>query len=141
MRRIAPAIGPVLALLAVSVPATPAHAAVPHATQTRAALTSSLATTTFKAALPSKITTAFGRRGPRPGSTTIRWKSEGGHTDFYRITTALTPFGTPGHPGPGRHSMTWRAPGDVTHYTLSPAKTAKAGAALGTARHLFFRIK
>jgi endonuclease/exonuclease/phosphatase family metal-dependent hydrolase len=29
----------------------------------------------------------------------------------------------------------------VRHYTLSPSQTAKAHAALGTARHLFFRIK
>jgi len=232
MRWIAPAIGPVLTLVAVSVPANPAHSAVPHATQTRAERTSSRAITTLKSSgplgvdhvrvswewvksvtgyriqvsknqgfsaivttqkkknsarrpaggreaatvghlrdasyywvrvrkvngshasswsspvrvatrahMPDRITRTLGRRGRQPGSATIRWKSRGGHTDFYRITTALTPFGSSDHPGKGRHPMTWRAPGGATHYTLSPAQTAQAGAALGTARHLFFRIK
>jgi endonuclease/exonuclease/phosphatase family metal-dependent hydrolase len=94
-----------------------------------------------KAKMPDKITHTAGRPGPEPGTTRIRWKSKGGHTDFYRITTALTPFGSKGHPGDGRHSMTWRVPGSARSFTMTPEQTADAGAPLGSARHLFFRIK
>jgi endonuclease/exonuclease/phosphatase family metal-dependent hydrolase len=94
-----------------------------------------------KAAMPAKITGASGRRGPEAGSTTIRWKSDGDHTDYYRILTALTPFGSKGHPGDGRHPMSWRVAGSARSLTLTPEQTAEAGAPLGSGRHLFFRVK
>jgi endonuclease/exonuclease/phosphatase family metal-dependent hydrolase len=94
-----------------------------------------------EAAMPAKITGANGRRGPEPGSTTIHWKSDGDHTDYYRILTALTPFGSAGHPGDGRHPMSWRVPGSARSFTMTPEQTAEAGAPLGSARHLFFRVK
>jgi endonuclease/exonuclease/phosphatase family metal-dependent hydrolase len=94
-----------------------------------------------KAAVPSKITGAHGKPGPEPGSTTIRWKSDGLHTDYFRILTALTPFGSKGHPGDGRHPMTWKVDGSARSLTLTPDQAAEAGAPLGSARHLFFRVK
>jgi endonuclease/exonuclease/phosphatase family metal-dependent hydrolase len=93
-----------------------------------------------KAHLPDKIQNAHGVPGTRPGETTFRWKSGGGHTDFYRITTALTPFGTSRTPATGRHSTTFKVGGNRRSVTLTPAQTARAGAGVGTGRHLFFRI-
>jgi endonuclease/exonuclease/phosphatase family metal-dependent hydrolase len=116
-------------LLAVSTPAsTAAHA------ETQAAAS--------KLATPDKISSAKGVIGPSPGETTIRWKTTGRHTDFYRITTALTPFGSRRHPSDGRHSTTFVVNGGSRRsVTLSAAQTASAGAALRTGRRLFFRIK
>jgi hypothetical protein len=93
-----------------------------------------------KAAIPDKITTAHADYGPAAGTTTFRWRSDGGHTDFFKITTALTPFGSKSSPGPGRHQMRFNAAGDVRSLTLTPEQTQAAGAGLGTGNHLFFRI-
>jgi endonuclease/exonuclease/phosphatase family metal-dependent hydrolase len=93
-----------------------------------------------KAKMPDRITRAVGGPGPAPGTTKIKWTSDGGHTDFFRITTALTPFGNASTPKEGRHSTTFRVSGDQRSLTLSPEQTAAAGAALGTGHHLFFRI-
>jgi hypothetical protein len=242
MRRIAPAIGPVLALVAIAVPTTPAHASFPRALDLRSAVTgdrtvadgaktsarsrgigldtaslgtkyvhvswnwiraasgykvqvarqkdfstvvttqskrnsayrpaggreattvghlkdatyywvrvrkvkggnlgpwSSPARVATKAATPDRITASSATYGQDAGTTTFRWKSDGGHTDFFKITTALTPFGSKSSPGPGRNQMTFKAPGDVRSLTLTPEQTAAAGAGLGTGNHLFYRV-
>lgn len=101
---------------------------------------SSPARVATKAHVPDKITAGRGTVGSAPGETRLQWKSGGRHTDFYRITTALTPFGTSKTPAVGRHSMTFKVPGDRRSVTLTPAQTAAAGAGLGSGRHLFFRI-
>jgi endonuclease/exonuclease/phosphatase family metal-dependent hydrolase len=93
-----------------------------------------------KAHLPDRFSGAKGTVGAEPGETTLTWKTDGGHTDLFRITTALTPFGSKSTPAVGRHSMTFRVPGDRRSLTLTPEQTAEAGAGLGTGRHLFFRI-
>jgi endonuclease/exonuclease/phosphatase family metal-dependent hydrolase len=93
-----------------------------------------------KAHVPDKITSAHGVAGTHPGETRLRWKSAGGHTDFYRITTALTPFGSARTPATGRHSTTFKVGGNRHSVTLTPEQTARAGAGLGSGRHLFFRI-
>jgi endonuclease/exonuclease/phosphatase family metal-dependent hydrolase len=93
-----------------------------------------------KAAYPDKITSARGEVGANAGESRLRWKSGGAHTDFYRITTALSPFGTKGHPGPGLNQMTFKAPGTSRSFTMTPQMTAAAGAAMGSGNHLFFRI-
>jgi endonuclease/exonuclease/phosphatase family metal-dependent hydrolase len=91
---------------------------------------------------PDKFLSVRGVQGPRPGETTIKWKSSGRYTDFYKITTALTPFGSRRHPGPGRHSTTFIVNGgNRRSVTLTAAQTAAAGAGLSTGFRLFFRIK
>ena len=237
MRRIPPAIGPVLALVAMTAPVTPAHAVVPHDAESSAHVTHARATTSssrarigldtaslgtsfvhvswnwIKAAsgyrvqvsktkdfsavvttqkkrnssrrptggreattvghlkdasyywvrvrkvkhghasrwsaparvatrahAPDRITGSSGVRGSVPGTTRIRWASAGGHTDFFKITTALTPFGSKSSPGPGRHRTTFKASGNRRSLTLTPAMAAEAGAGLGTGNHLFYRI-
>jgi endonuclease/exonuclease/phosphatase family metal-dependent hydrolase len=245
MRRIATAIGPVLALVAIAVPTAPAHSSVPRATdtqvvQTRDRVTSNRVTTDssrtllrgigldtaslgttyvnvswnwIKAATGYKIevartsdfstgvTTQSKRNSARrpaggreatvvghlrdatyywvrvrkmrgthrsawsapvkvatrahipdrfqsvhslvpsaAGTTKIRWRTEGGHTDLFRITTALSRFGSKTTPAVGRNSMTFTVDGDRRSLTLSPEQTAAAGAGIGTGRHLFYRI-
>ncbi len=91
---------------------------------------------------PDKLSGAHGviGNGNAPGETTLRWSTRGGYTDFFRITTALTPFGSSRTPAVGRHSMTLTVPGDRRSLTLTRAQTAAAGAGIGTGRFLFFRI-
>ena len=90
---------------------------------------------------PARITSATGVRGPQPGETTFRWRTSGAHTDYYKITTALTPFGAR-HGSQGRHSTTFVVGNaDRRKLTLSPSQTAAAGAGLNTGFRLFFRIK
>lgn len=136
MRRLPPAARmfalPVATVLAVSTPVLgpvlgPANAA-PRADDT-------------KLATPDKLTSAKGVPGPSPGETTISWSSGGGYTDRFKITTALTPFGTRHTPNVGRHSRTFVVDGSRRSLTLTPAQTWGAGAGLRTGRHLFFRIK
>jgi endonuclease/exonuclease/phosphatase family metal-dependent hydrolase len=93
-----------------------------------------------KAHWPGPMRDVRGVAGPAPGETTMRWKSSGDYTDFYRITTALSPFGSAKTPAEGRNSTTFRVSGKRHHLTLTAAQTAAAGAALGTGRHLFFRV-
>lgn len=93
-----------------------------------------------RAHVPDRITSGYGGPGPVPGSTTVHWKGSGKYTDFYRITTGLTPFGTRNSGASGRQSMTFRVDGHRHSLTLSPEQTAAAGAGLGSGRHLFFRI-
>ena len=133
MRRLPPAartFAPLAAtLLAVSTPATTAAHADTHVA-------------TSKLATPDKFLSVKGLRGPRPGETTIKWKTGGRYTDSYRITTALTPFGSSRTPSHGRHSTTFVVKnGHRRSITLTAAQTAAAGAGLRTGNHLFFRIK
>lgn len=93
-----------------------------------------------KAHWPGPMSKVRGVAGPTPGTTTIRWKSKGQYTDFYRITTALTPFGSKKTPAEGLDSTTFRVSGKRNHLTLSADQVAAAGAGLGTGRHLFFRV-
>jgi len=89
---------------------------------------------------PDKMSHVRGVAGPAPGETTLHWRTDGGHTDLFRVTTALSPFGSRKTSATGRHSMTFKVPGDRRSLTLTAAQTAAAGAALGSGRHLFFRI-
>jgi endonuclease/exonuclease/phosphatase family metal-dependent hydrolase len=94
-----------------------------------------------RAHVPDPLTVVKAVAGPSPGETTIKWATRGGYTDLYRITTALTAFGTRSTPKVGRHSTTFTVRGGfLRHVTLTPQQTAAAGAGLGTGRHLFFRI-
>lgn len=93
-----------------------------------------------KAAIPDKFTSVKARLGADPGEARLVWKQSGAHTDYYKITTATTPFGSPKTPAVGQHSMTFRVPGNQRTVTLTPDQTAAAGAGLGSGRYLFYRI-
>lgn len=133
MRRLPPAaktFAPVaLTILALSIPPTTAAGA-----DARLAVS--------KPATPEKFAWVKGIRGPDPGETTIKWKTHARHTDFYRITTALTPFGSRSTSSVGRNSATFIVKNAHRRsFTLTRAQTRAAGAGLPTGRRLFFRIK
>ncbi len=93
---------------------------------------------------PSPITGLTTAPGPQPGQATIRWRSAGERTDFFRLETALTPAPVGQK---GRNYTTFkitkkasRLGGGKYKYTLSAAQTRKAGAALGTANYLHLRL-
>jgi hypothetical protein len=76
MRRIAPAIGPVLALVAALAPTTPAHSAVPHALETRAVSTAQRTTArdnqrTALRAVTSSRSRGIGLDSGAPGTTYV----------------------------------------------------------------------
>jgi endonuclease/exonuclease/phosphatase family metal-dependent hydrolase len=133
MRRLPPAARTFVPLATTLLAVTTPSALAAHA-DTRVASTRAAAT-------PDKISSAKGVAGPSPGQTTIKWKTSGRHTDYFKITTALTPFGSRRTPKVGQHSTTFVASGSRRSITLTAAQTASAGAGLPTGRHLFFRIK
>lgn len=90
-----------------------------------------------KAHMPDPITAVHDHPGPQPGETTITWTSDGGHTDFYKVVTSLTPWSGS---QPGNHATAFRAPGSSHSLTLTAGQTAQAGAGLGSGRHLFYRV-
>ncbi len=93
-----------------------------------------------KAKWPDPITGVSDVAGPGPGETTIHWTSGGSYTDFFRIKTGLTPFGSSKTPASGRHAHTFKVPGKKRSFTLTAAQSRAAGAGLGSGHHLFFRI-
>lgn len=141
MHRVTLLVIPVLALLVATTSELPAQSQPPsgqHATTSR---THTPVRVAKRVHMPDKLTRVRGVPGPNPGETTIRWRTRGRYTDLYRITTALTPFGSASKPAVGRHSMTFKVRGgDRRSVTLTAAQTAAAGAGLSTGRHLFFRI-
>jgi endonuclease/exonuclease/phosphatase family metal-dependent hydrolase len=109
---------------------------------TTAARADTHAAVTSKLSTPDRISSAKGVRGPHPGETTIKWKTSGHHTDLFKITTALSPFGSRSHRSKGRHRTSFVVRNSHRRsFTLSAAQTARAGAGLSTGRRLFFRIK
>ena len=92
--------------------------------------------------LPVRVATrAHVARPASPSSTTSRapapvrrrsWTSGGSYTDFYRITTALTPFGSSKTPANGRHAhTTFKVSGRTALPHPHPAQSRAAGAGLG----------
>jgi endonuclease/exonuclease/phosphatase family metal-dependent hydrolase len=93
-----------------------------------------------KAKWPDPITGVSDVAGPGPGETTIHWTSGGSYTDFFRIKTGLTPFGSAKTPSSGRHAHTFKVSGKKRSFTMTAAQSRAAGARLGSGHHLFFRI-
>jgi hypothetical protein len=126
MRRIALAMALAFGLVGATLQALPAQSAM----------------VSSKIAYPDPITSVTMTPGPAPGETTIKWRAGGGHTDFFKIETALTPFSPykDSVPDKGRHYRVFKAPGRARSLTMTRAMTKEAGARLGSGRHLFFRI-
>jgi len=101
--------------------------------------------TSTKAHYPTKIIKASAVPGPGAGETTLRWRTDGSNmkfTDFYRITTATTPFSPydPAVPDVGANSTRFKVGAKRTSITLTREQTQAAGAGLGTGFHLIWRI-
>lgn len=91
---------------------------------------------------PSRFTAVSAEPGTEPGEVRLRWRQDGEDTDEYVIETALTSFSAtnPDLPAHGRASTLFRAPAAARALTLSAAQTSAAGAPVGSANHLYYRI-
>ena len=88
-------------------------------------------------ATPAKITSVSSTPGPLAGQLTISWKSAGTATTHFRIETGLHSF-TLGSTPRGYHKF--YAPRRARTLTLEADDLALAGAPLGSASHLYFRV-
>jgi endonuclease/exonuclease/phosphatase family metal-dependent hydrolase len=121
-RFVALSIGPVLAVGLLSVPATapPAEAV----------------------SSPASITAVSAVPGAQPGQVLFRWTSSGAHTDYFLLETGLTSFSktSTSLPRSGRNAKTFLLPASARSWTMSATRAASAGAPLGSANHLYYRL-
>lgn len=92
---------------------------------------------------PAAITAVSSKPGPKPGEVRIAWSTSGSHTTAYRIDTSLSLFSRTDKnlPRQGRGFTSFVVNGGSRRsVTLSAAATARAGAPVGSANHLYFRI-
>ena len=91
---------------------------------------------------PSSFSAVTSTPGPRPGEVTISWTHDGRNTTSYDLETGLTSFSTTDSSLPvhARGSRLFTAPATARSLTLTAAQTADAGAAVGSANHLYFRL-
>ena len=92
---------------------------------------------------PGRVTAVTATPGPRPGEVTFTWRQDGSHTTGYVIETGLTTFkvGDPVLPDHGRNAKYFSASRTRRSITLTAAQVASAGAAAGSANHLYYRFK
>ncbi|GAA1847112.1 hypothetical protein ACFFOM_01795 [Microlunatus capsulatus] len=104
-----------------------------------------LTATTAVAAVarPASFTSVSSTPGPQPGEVTIRWTHDGKNTTRYEVETGLTSFSRTDSSMP-LHARGWKvftAPAGARSLTLTAEQTAAAGAPLGSANHLYFRLR
>ncbi len=95
-------------------------------------------------ARPASFSSVVYRPGPGPGEVTISWTHDGKSTTRYEIETGLTSFSrsaTSSLPLHGRGWKVFTAPAGARSITLSAEQTAQAGAPVGSANHLYFRLR
>ncbi|SDS66539.1 Endonuclease/Exonuclease/phosphatase family protein [Friedmanniella luteola] len=95
------------------------------------------------AATPSKITSVKATPGPGAGQVTFRWATAGKNTKAFKIETGLTSFSkarSSSLPSSGRHAKVFTISGSRRSWTMSAAQAASAGAPIGSANHLYFRL-
>ena len=99
-------------------------------------------TATAAETAPSRFTAVEAEPGPEPGEVRFTWQQDGTDTDAYVIETGLTSFSTtnPRLPEHARGSTVFTAPAEARSLTLSAAQTAAAGAPVGSANHLYYRV-
>ncbi len=93
-------------------------------------------------AWPDPITAVTAAPGDDPGTVTISWTSTGQNTSYYRIEAAQTIFSRTDKalPEVGRDGQAFKVDAPATSVTLTEAQLTKAGAPLGSANHIYFRI-
>ena len=92
---------------------------------------------------PASFVSVTAAPGPRPGEVTFTWKHDGANTTRYEVETGLTSFSRTDSSLP-LHARGWKvftAPASARTLTLSSAQTAAAGAAVGSANHLYYRFR
>ncbi len=92
---------------------------------------------------PSSISTVSAVPGSQPGTVQFRWASAGTHTDYFLLETGLTAFSKSSSsslPTSGRNAKTFKISASARSYTLTAAQAASAGARLGSANYLYYRL-
>ena len=92
---------------------------------------------------PSAITSLTAKPGSRPGTVVFRWKSAGKNTDYFLLETGLTAFSKSTKsrlPTSGRHAKTFKISAKSRSWTMSKARASSAGASLGSANLLYYRL-
>lgn len=91
---------------------------------------------------PSKINSVRAVAGPGAGQVTISWNQDGRNTSAFKIETGLTSFSktSTSMPRSGRNAKVFMVSRSKRSVTLSAAQMASAGAGVGTAHHLYFRV-
>ncbi len=109
------------------------------------AVAAPLHTTVAAAAVvrPASFSSVSYSPGPRPGEVTISWVHDGKNTTRYEVETGLTSFSRTDSSLPlhGRGWKVFPAPAGARSLTLTAAQTALAGAPVGSANHLYFRLR
>ncbi|MDN5762939.1 MAG: hypothetical protein L0H41_11550, partial [Microlunatus sp.] len=91
---------------------------------------------------PSSIKSVTAVPGAHAGQVKFRWSSAGAHTDYFLLETGLTAFSKTSKslPRSGRHAKTFVISGKSRSWTMSASQAASAGAPLGSANYLYFRL-
>ena len=95
------------------------------------------------AATPSRITSVKATPGPGAGQVTFRWTTEGKNTSAFKIETGLTSFSksrSSSLPTRGRGAKVFTISKSRRSWTMSAAQASAAGASVGSANHLYFRL-
>lgn len=88
-------------------------------------------------AAPAKITAVSSRPGPLAGQLTISWLTTGVNVHHFRVETSLSSF-RKGHRG--RNFTKFYAGPSARSLTLTSSQLVRAGAPLGSANQLYFRL-
>ena len=110
-----------------------------------AALTAALALTGAGLVAAPPAATAVAEPGaitvlesaPNSDGILLNWRASGANTDYFLIKTGLTSFSVG---GAGRYSTTIKVSASARSYRLNELDLARAGAAVGTGRQLYYRL-
>ena len=92
---------------------------------------------------PSSISSVTAVPGAKPGEVRFSWASAGSNTDYFLLETGLTAFSKSSSsslPTSGRNAKTFVIGATARSYTLTAAQAASAGAPLGSANYLYYRL-
>jgi hypothetical protein len=89
------------------------------------------------ASTPAPVTAVTARPGGSPGTVTFSWRSTGANTDHFVLKTGLTSFSSSGS---GRSAKTFELSAKARSWTMDAKAAASAGAPLGSAKYLYYRL-
>lgn len=92
---------------------------------------------------PSAIKSVTATPGTSPGTVVFRWSSAGKRTDYFVLETGLTAFSKAKKsplPTSGRQARRFTISAKARSWTMSRAQSAWAGAQVGSANHLYYRL-
>lgn len=92
---------------------------------------------------PSAIKSVTAGPGSSPGTIVFRWSSAGKRTDYFVLETGLTAFSKSKKsplPTAGRQARRFTIPARARSWTMSRAQAAAAGAPVGSANLLYYRL-